>query len=158
MNELNPVVWKLKPPSPSASQLAHEAGLSTLQAQLLINRGISTPTQAMSFLNPRLNNMADPMLMTGMSDALAIILKAIENRKKITIYGDYDADGLTATALLLNFFSSLGIQVSSYIPDRLREGYSLNSKAISEIAEKRTGLIITVDCGTTNAREKKKKK
>ena len=153
MNELNPVVWKIKPPSPSASQLAHEAGLSTLQAQLLINRGISTPTQVISFLNPRLSNMADPMLMTGMSDALATILKAIENRQKITIYGDYDADGLTATALLLNFFSSLGIQVSSYIPDRLREGYSLNREAISEIAKNRTELIITVDCGTTNARE-----
>ena len=97
--------------------------------------------------------MADPMLMTGMSDALAIILKAIENRKKITIYGDYDADGLTATALLSNFFSSLGIQVSSYIPDRLREGYSLNGEAISKIAKNRTELIITVDCGTTNARE-----
>jgi single-stranded-DNA-specific exonuclease len=97
--------------------------------------------------------MADPMLMKGMPDALDIILRVIENREKITIYGDYDADGLTATALLLNFFSNLGLPVSFYIPNRLTEGYSLNKEAISEIAENRTKLIITVDCGTNNTGE-----
>jgi len=153
MDQSNPVIWKLKPPSPSVSQLSREAGVTPLQAQLLINRGISTPTQVMSFLNPRLSNMADPMLMMGMPDALDIILRAIENREKITIYGDYDADGLTATAILLNFFSSLGLQVSFYIPNRLTEGYSLNKEAISEIAENQTKLIITVDCGTNNTSE-----
>jgi single-stranded-DNA-specific exonuclease len=106
-------VWKLKPPSPLASQLALEAGLTTLQAQLLINRGISNPSQAKSFLCPRLDCMADPMLLKDMDRALAVILKAVEVRKKITIYGDYDADGLTATALLLNFFKCLGIETSS---------------------------------------------
>jgi single-stranded-DNA-specific exonuclease len=153
MDQSNPVVWKLKPPSPSASQLAREAGVTPLQAQLLINRGISTPTRIVSFLNPRLSNMADPMVMMGMPNALDIILRAIENQEKITIYGDYDADGLTATALLLNFFSSLGLQVSFYIPNRLTEGYSLNKEAISEIAKNQTKLIITVDCGTNNTSE-----
>jgi single-stranded-DNA-specific exonuclease len=129
MDQSNPVIWKLKPPSPSVSQLSREAGVTPLQAQLLINRGISTPTQVMSFLNPRLSNMADPMLMMGMPD------------------------GLTATAILLNFFSSLGLQVSFYIPNRLTEGYSLNKEAISEIAENQTKLIITVDCGTNNTSE-----
>jgi single-stranded-DNA-specific exonuclease len=146
-------VWKLKPPSPLASQLALEAGLTTLQAQLLINRGISNPSQAKSFLCPRLDCMADPMLLKDMDRALAVILKAVEVRKKITIYGDYDADGLTATALLLNFFKCLGIETSSYIPNRLKEGYGLNKEAVETIAADGTGLIITVDCGISNSKE-----
>jgi len=153
MDPFGTVIWKLKPSAPSASELAREAGISHLQAQLLINRGISTPAQMTSFLNPRLGNMDDPMLMKGMPDALDIILKAVEKREKITIYGDYDADGLTATALLLDFFSSLGLPVSFYIPNRLTEGYSLHKAAISEIAKNRTKLLITVDCGTSNTRE-----
>ncbi len=146
-------IWKLKPPSPSASQLALEAGLTPLQAQLLINRGISDPSQAKSFLCPRLADMADPMLLKDMDCALAVILKAVEDRKKITIYGDYDADGLTATALLLNFFTCLGIETSFYIPNRLGEGYGLNKEAVETIAADGTGLVITVDCGISNSKE-----
>ncbi len=146
-------VWKIKPPSYLSSKLAREAGVSPLQAQLLINRGITDPSQADSFLHLRLANMADPMLLKGMADALDMILEAVENRKKITIYGDYDADGLTATALLFNFFSSLDIPVSSYIPNRLTEGYGLNRGAIETIAGNGTALIITVDCGTSNQEE-----
>jgi single-stranded-DNA-specific exonuclease len=82
-----------------------------------------------------------------------MILEAVENKERITIYGDYDADGLTATALLFNFLSSLDIQVSFYIPNRLQEGYGLNRGAIERIAENGTGLIITVDCGTSNRDE-----
>jgi single-stranded-DNA-specific exonuclease len=136
-----------------ASQLAFEADLTTLQAQLLINRGISNPSQAKLFLCPRLDCMTDPMLLKDMDRALAVILKAVEDRKKITIYGDYDADGLTATALLLNFFKCLGIETSSYIPNRLREGYGLNKEAVETIAADGTGLIITVDCGISNSKE-----
>ncbi|MBW2117420.1 MAG: single-stranded-DNA-specific exonuclease RecJ [Deltaproteobacteria bacterium] len=146
-------VWKLTPPSPSASRLALEAGVTPLQAQLLINRGISNPSQAKSFLCPRLADMANPMLLKDMDCALAMILKAVEDRKKITIYGDYDADGLTATALLLNFFSCLGIETSSYIPNRLTEGYGLNKEAVETIAADGTDLIITVDCGISNSKE-----
>ena len=146
-------VWKLIPPSTLASQLAHEAGLTPLQAQLLLNRGISDPLQAESFLCPRLAGIADPMLLKDMDDALSVILKAIDNKEKITIYGDYDADGLTATALLINFFSSLGIPVSYYIPNRLEEGYSLNNEAIKKISKNGTRLIITVDCGISNEKE-----
>ena len=136
-----------------ASQLAREAGLTSLQAQLLINRGISDPGEVELFLHPRLANMADPMLFKGMGDAVLTILEAIEGRKKITIYGDYDADGLTATALLLNFFSGLGVPASCYIPNRLKEGYGLNKEAIRQIAQNGTGLIITVDCGISNSEE-----
>jgi len=146
-------VWKLKPASPAASQLARKAGITPLQAQLLINRGITESTVAQSFLSPRLSQMADPMLMKGMDSSVKTILAAMQTRDKITIYGDYDADGLTATAVLLHFFSDLGIPVTSYVPNRLEEGYGLNSEAIEQISRNGTGLIITVDCGISGARE-----
>jgi single-stranded-DNA-specific exonuclease len=146
-------VWKIKKPSPFASTLALETGLSPLQTQLLINRGMSDKEAVQSFLHLRLADMADPMLMKGMSDVLPLILKTAENMKRITIFGDYDADGLTATALLYNLFSDLDIPVSYYIPDRLEEGYGLNNKAIEKINGDGTGLIITVDCGISNERE-----
>ena len=147
-------VWKIKPLSPFASTLALETGLSPLQTQLLINRGISDKETAQTFLHLRLADMVDPMLMKGMKDALSLTLKTAENMKRITIFGDYDADGLTATALLYNFFFNLDIPVSYYIPDRLEEGYGLNNKAIEKIhGDDGRGLIITVDCGISNERE-----
>ncbi len=146
-------VWKIKSPSSITPKLASKTGLTPLQAQLLINRGISNEESVQSFLRLRLADMADPMLMKGMSDSLPLILKAISNRDKITIFGDYDADGLTATAVLYNFFSSLGSPVSYYIPDRLSEGYGLSKKAIEKINADGTNLIITVDCGISNEKE-----
>jgi len=146
-------IWKLKPASPDVLQLARKAGITPLQAQLLINRGITESTVAQSFLTPRLSQMADPMLMKGMDRALKTILAAIETREKITIYGDYDADGLTATAVLVHFFSDLGIPVTSYVPNRLEEGYGLNSAAMERMGREGTGLLITVDCGISGQRE-----
>ena len=157
-------IWKLRTPSlpphssvwraaPNPSQLARETGLTSLQAQLLINRGVSERDSVHSFIHPQLANMADPMMMKGMNEALATILKSIENKEKVTIYGDYDADGLTATALLFNFFSSLDVPVSGYVPNRLKEGYGLNREAIEKIAECGTRLMITVDCGISNKEE-----
>jgi single-stranded-DNA-specific exonuclease len=147
-------VWKLIPGTPTAaSKLARETGLTPLQAQLLINRGITERGEAESFLSPGLSQMLDPMLMEGMASGVQTILAAIEKQEKITIYGDYDADGLTATALLLNFFSDLGISVAPYVPNRLREGYGLNREAIRQISKAGTGLIITVDCGISAGKE-----
>ncbi|UCF55768.1 MAG: single-stranded-DNA-specific exonuclease RecJ, partial [Deltaproteobacteria bacterium] len=146
-------VWKLRSPSPYASKLANETGVTPLQAQLLINRGITDTSSAISFLTPRLSHLIDPMLLKDMDMAVEMIVGAIEKQENITIYGDYDADGITATALLLNFFSSLGIPVSFYIPNRLTEGYSLNPEAIEKMAKDGVGLIITVDCGTANRKE-----
>ncbi len=146
-------IWKLRPPCPSASDLANETGITPLQAQLLINRGITDTSSALSFLTPRLSDLTDPMLLKDMDMAVEMIVGTIENQENITIYGDYDADGITATALLVNFFSSLGIQVSYYVPHRLTEGYSLNFEAVEKMARDGVGLIVTVDCGTTNRKE-----
>ncbi|MFO7600729.1 MAG: single-stranded-DNA-specific exonuclease RecJ [Candidatus Desulfacyla sp.] len=146
-------VWNLIPASPAAPQLAREAGLSPLQAQLLINRSITERAAVESFLSPGLSHMVDPMLMKGMDRGVEAILKAIENRDKITIYGDYDADGLTAAALLLNFFSDIGVMADAYIPNRLAQGYGLHGEAIQSLRKTGTGLILTVDCGISGEKE-----
>lgn len=145
--------WKVKPPSPYASLLADGTGISTLQAQLLINRGISDIKSATSFLRPRLSDLQDPMLLKDMDVAVEQILNSIKGQEKITIYGDYDVDGLTSTALLFNFFSDLDIPVSYYIPGRLSEGFGLHPEAVERIAQRGCDLMITVDCGTANKME-----
>jgi single-stranded-DNA-specific exonuclease len=146
-------IWRIRPPSPAAALLARKAGLPPLEAQLLINRGISDASMARSFLSPRLSRLHDPMLLKDMDRAVASILEAIEGQRPITIYGDFDVDGLTATALLLRFFASLDIPACAYIPDRLQEGYGLNPDAVKKIAYEDTGLLVTVDCGIANRRE-----
>jgi single-stranded-DNA-specific exonuclease len=146
-------LWHVKDEPPNASWLAREVGVSRLLAALLLNRDISTSDSAASFLSPRLANMSDPFLLKDMDRAVDLIGKYIRAKKRITIYGDYDADGLTATALLVDFFSKLNAPVSFYIPHRLDEGYGLNETAIKAIAEGGTELLITVDCGISSPSE-----
>ena len=145
--------WKLKPDPPDIQHLADKTGITVLQARLLANRGIVKPAEVEPFLSPRLTHMLDPMGMKDMAEAVAIVTEAIFNREKITVFGDYDADGLTAAALLSTFLSHMGALVSTYIPDRLHEGYGLNKTAIQQIRACGTGLIITVDCGVANRSE-----
>ncbi len=146
-------IWRIFPPSSHSPRLAYETGISSLKAQLLINRGITTKETATAFLAPRLSDLANPMLLKDMDRAVDLIIRTIKNQEHIAVYGDYDADGLTSTALLFNFFSDLGIPVSYYIPDRINEGYSLNSFAIEKLAQRGVKLIITVDCGISNQKE-----
>jgi single-stranded-DNA-specific exonuclease len=146
-------IWRIRPPSSSAALLARETGLSLLEAQLLIHRGISDASTVHAFLSPRLSQLLDPMLLKDMDRAVASILRAVEDQRPITIYGDFDVDGLTATALLLRFFASLDIPASAYIPDRLQEGYGLNLAAVKRIAHRGPGLLVTVDCGIANGEE-----
>ncbi|SPD72044.1 Exonuclease RecJ [uncultured Desulfobacterium sp.] len=146
-------LWKIRPPSNLTTRLAGETGLSPLIAQLLINRGIADKHTATKFIKPRLADMIDPMGLKDMADAMILIIRAIERGEKITVFGDYDADGLTATALLYNFFSAIGIHAAFYIPNRLGEGYGLNIEAVQKIAKAGGGLIITVDCGASNRKE-----
>jgi single-stranded-DNA-specific exonuclease len=149
----NDKIWRLRPLSPQASQLALEAGISQLKAQLLLNRGVSNCSAALSFLKPRLSDMPDPMLLKDMVLAVDLIMEAIGNREQIAVFGDYDADGITSTALLSNFFSELGLPLSCYIPNRLDEGYSLNPRALRKLAKAGVRLLITVDCGISNRKE-----
>jgi single-stranded-DNA-specific exonuclease len=145
--------WRLLPPDNRADELMRISGISPIQALLLANRGITRVRSAREFLHPRLETMADPMEMADMERAVSALVSAIANQRKITVYGDYDADGLTSTALLVHFLSRFPVSLSWYIPNRLTEGYGLSEPAISRIAEDGTALLITVDCGSSNASE-----
>lgn len=145
--------WKVKTPHPEAADLAATNGITTLQAQLLCHRGVSSPSAARAFLHPRLSNLADPLQMQDMDAAVDHVLWAFRHNRPVTVYGDYDADGITAAALLFLFFADLGMTVSAYIPDRFSEGYGLNREAVNRIAGHQGGLLITVDCGTSDMQE-----
>ena len=143
--------WNLLASSPASSDtLARELGVSPIVAQLLINRGICDAKSAQTFLKPDLNNLSDPMSLPGVKTALERIDKALKHKEKILIYGDYDTDGVTATALLISMFKFIDVTVEHHLPNRLEEGYGLNKTAIKKIADNGAKLLITVDCGITD--------
>jgi single-stranded-DNA-specific exonuclease len=146
-------IWRLQTSSKNAENLSRETGISPIKARLLFNRGIKTSRDTSSFLSPKLSGLLDPMRLRDMEEGAGLIISAIEKQEQIAIFGDYDADGLTSTALLVNFFSELGIPVLYYIPDRISEGYSLNFEAVKRLAEQKVRLLITVDCGISNKKE-----
>jgi single-stranded-DNA-specific exonuclease len=118
-------------------------------AAILVNRNIVSPEDASSFLGASLNQLSPPFTLKDMDVAVHRILKAIHRREKILIFGDYDVDGVTATTILLEFFRSVGADVSYYIPHRITEGYGLQSSHIMNCAlAKKINLIVTVDCGS----------
>ncbi len=140
--------WILYPDQKDlADLLVKELNLHPFIAQILINRGYSTPEAAQSFLKPTLDKLANPFLMKDMDKAVMRVEKALSSHEKITIYGDYDVDGTTGSALLYLFLKSLGAEVDVYIPHRVQEGYGLNFKALEELKERGRHLIITVDNG-----------
>lgn len=124
-------------------------GVSPLLAALLLNRGIGSEEEAESYLGKRLKGIRDPLRLPDMQPAVDRILKAIENGEKIVVYGDYDADGVTSTALLVRFFRSVGAEVEYYIPDRMSEGYGIHILALKKIFKMHAKLLISVDCGIT---------
>lgn len=146
--------WRIKPKDLSAQKRLIEAlGISPIVAQLLINRDIEVPQEAEGFLNPSLLNLHNPLLMKEMKPAVSRIKKAVRNKERIMVYGDYDVDGISATALLSLVLKEMGAVLEYYIPNRLDEGYGLNRKAISYINKRKVNLLITVDCGVTACQE-----
>ena len=127
-------------------------GLPERLLELLLDREIDTPEKIERYLHPKRENLLDPMLMQDMDKAVNVIRDAIEKHEEITVFGDYDVDGVTATAILLTYLRKQGAQVGFYIPDRHGEGYGLNIAAIEQIAT-HSKLLITVDCGITCAAE-----
>ena len=134
-------------------QFAKKYKISNLLASILVRKGIKTDEEVDKFLHPTRMDFYNPFLLPDMEKAVKRINKAIENKEKITIYGDYDVDGITSITLLKNFFANSNIDVNTYIPNRLEEGYGLNKNAIREISYSDTTLIITVDCGITGIEE-----
>ena len=138
----------------SSLTLASEVGISPFAAQLLINRKIKTAAEARSYLYPTLDELHSPFKLADMDKAVERIRKAISRGEKICVYGDYDADGTTATALLLNTFRQMDVPIDYYIPDRFEEGYGLSEDTVEKIHQKnRAKLLITVDCGITSVTE-----
>lgn len=135
------------------NKIANEFNISKLVARILANKGLKESNEIEVFLNPRRSDFHDPFLMPDMKIAVDRILKAIETKEKVAIYGDYDADGITSSTVLKRFLSERGLDADIYIPNRLNEGYGLNEKAIKEIAQTNHTLIITVDCGITGNKE-----
>lgn len=134
-------------------RLSDALGVSCLCAQLLINRGMRTPSQARRFLDASVADLHDPSLFDDMEKAVGIVRSAADSKKKVMIFGDYDADGITSTALLKQALGSLGIESLHYVPHRVKEGYGLNAQSVRMIREKGVGLLITVDCGISNTDE-----
>ena len=136
-------------------EISEKFAISELLSSVLINRNIVEDEDIKLFLNPTRNDFHDPYLMPDMSLAVDRIIKAIENNEKTIIYGDYDVDGITSITVLTRFLKERGLDVSSYIPNRLDEGYGLNKEAIKNIADEGYKLIITVDCGISGVEEVK---
>ena len=138
----------------SSLVLASEVGISPFAAQLLINRGIKTAAEARSYLYPTLDELHSPFKLADMDKAVERIHQAISRGEKICVYGDYDVDGTTATALLLNTFRQMDVPVDYYIPNRFGDGYGLSEATVEKIHQKtKAKLLITVDCGITSVKE-----
>lgn len=133
--------------SDRVKQLAAETGYPEVFAGLLMARGVHNKEEAQRFLYPSEKNMYDPFLMKGMEAAVCRISQAMDAREKITIYGDYDVDGITATSILYLYLTKAGADVNYYLPDRMSEGYGLNEHAVRMLAETGTKLMVTVDTG-----------
>ena len=141
--------WILKEVADSdvARQLASELGVDPVLAELLVQRGVRTFSQARAFFRPDLGDLYDPFLMKDMDKAVERLHKAVASGEKILVYGDYDVDGTTAVSLVYSFLLRLTDEVDFYIPERYDEGYGVSYKGIDWAVENSFGLIITLDCG-----------
>ncbi|MCI8593846.1 MAG: single-stranded-DNA-specific exonuclease RecJ [Oscillospiraceae bacterium] len=145
--------WRLSSCDGAAVAAMRTAGYDPLTAELLCVRRLDTPEKAAAFLSCSPSRLQDPFLMKDMDVAVSRIHSALDDGETIAVYGDYDVDGITSTALLTHFLRSKGAVVHPYIPDRLEEGYGLNTDALAALAAEGVTLVITVDCGITAVEE-----
>src|SRR6266704_1127508 len=144
--------WSIMPSQPLlAGQLANGLKLSPLLAQCLLNRGLIDPASIGGFLEPRLRHLADPFLLPNMNAAVERLFAARDRNEAVVIFGDYDVDGVTSTALLLEVLGALGWRVDHYLPHRIDEGYGLSADAVENCLKKVTAsLLVAVDCGSNS--------
>jgi single-stranded-DNA-specific exonuclease len=143
--------WSLAPPQAElAGRLVNTLKIPGLLAHCLLNRGLSEPAAAAAFLQPRLRQLADPFLLPNMGAAVERLLQARQQDEPLVIFGDYDVDGVTSTALLLEVLHPLGWKARYYLPHRLDEGYGLSQEAVEHcLARSPASLLLAVDCGST---------
>jgi single-stranded-DNA-specific exonuclease len=140
--------WRIHPhDADRVAQMERAARVPPIVAQLLICRGVYDPTAARDFLDAKLTGLRDPAELPGAADAAERLHAAIQAGRRIVIYGDYDADGMTATGLLYSCLRLLGANVGYHVPNRLDDGYGLNHEALRTLASQNASLVITVDCG-----------
>jgi single-stranded-DNA-specific exonuclease len=144
--------WEILQPNMTLVQkISDHLGCHPITAKVLANRNITTPAQASDFFQPSLGILPSPMNLNGMEKATMRICAALERKERIMVFGDYDADGVTATTLLVDFLTHAGARVYAHIPHRIEEGYGLQPKHINQLAApQRIELIITVDCGSSS--------
>ncbi len=130
-------------------ELANALGLAPLTARILLQRGLDTPALARDFLEGRLANLPDPFLLLGMERAVTRLVHALKNRERVQIHGDYDVDGITGTALLVDGMRSFGFEVDYHLPLRLKDGYGLSAEALQEAAGSGVRVVVSVDCGVS---------
>lgn len=134
-------------------EICEKYNLNKVIGKIIVNRHVVNDEDVRIFITPTRDDFHDPFLFKGMDIAVERIIKAINNKEKILIYGDYDVDGITSTTVLKKYLMDRGISVDTYIPNRLHEGYGLNKNAIDTIKERNIDLIITVDCGISAIEE-----
>jgi len=141
------------PEIPRVRELARALRISEITARMLVNRGLADAQSATRFLQPSLHELSDPADQPALSGAASFLCEAVRAGKRITIFGDYDADGICGCALLVNCLRSLGADVDFYIPQRLDEGYGLSCDALDMLKSRGTEVIVTVDCGISAHKE-----
>ena len=147
MQSITGKIWNLKEPNfKDLMHMSQSLGLSEIVARVLLNRGVKTD-EAKQYLEGSLADMPDPMHFKDMQVATDRIVKAVNEKQKIAIFGDYDVDGSCASAILIKFFESIGVTATLYIPDRMAEGYGPNEYAFEKLKSTGHDLVITVDCG-----------
>ena len=143
--------WNYQPPSQeqteAAKALSKETGIHAKLCKLLIERGISTSTEAKRFFRPLLSELHDPFLMKDMDKAVDRLNQAMGRKERIMVYGDYDVDGTTAVALVYKFLQQFYSNIDYYIPNRYEEGYGVSVKGVDYAYETGVKLIIVLDCG-----------
>jgi single-stranded-DNA-specific exonuclease len=148
--------WRIHSHDPARiAALERAAGVPAVVAQLLVCRGITDPTAARSFLDPKLTALREPETLPGCLAAAKRVHEAVAARQRIVVYGDYDVDGMTGTAILYLCLKALGAEVSYYVPHRIDEGYGLHADAVRSWGGGRAALMVTVDCGIGAVEEAK---
>ena len=143
--------WRVSKTNPDfLNYLSHEASISPVLAQILINRDLKDADAIRDFLSPSIGKMHDPFLLPDMDKAVERLKKSVEKAETVLVHGDYDADGVTSTAILVSAFRMLGLKTYYHIPNRLIEGYGMSMKGIEKAAEYKAGLIISADCGISS--------
>lgn len=147
-------LWRIHPHDPARIEdLQRSSGLPAVVAQLLVARGVNDPRVARDFLEAKLGTLRDPEELPGLTLAADRITAAVAAGKRIVIYGDYDVDGMSATAILWRCLRLLGAEVSYFVPNRLDEGYGVNRDSLATLAERGAQMIVTVDCGIASVDE-----